>query len=1586
MTMTECVLSGWAGWKGRITPGLAAFGVAIALFVSTPQVCAAVAGVVISEIHYHPVEEPEFDAAGAPKLDLSNDVHEFVELQNPGSTAVDLSGWRLTGGISFKFPAGSTLAPGEFRVVARSPERFAAVYGLDASRVLGPYDGYLGNSKDTVNLANAQGTVIDTVSYQSTFPWPTAPDGLGDGDRFTGLKSADHQYKGRSLQRVSATWSGNDPANWLASPLTGPTPGGAQSVTRGVPKPVVIAQSAVPVGGDSKIPRPGVDVTISCTFSDSTALSEVTLEWFVDDINAYGEKRTQVSMVLLGSGRYTAVIPGQASRSVVRYRILANRGDGVELISPRADDAPISPVGVNGALESWHGYFVTPVRSSTNAAVYDVLVSATSLSAMARNISQSPNRVTAASATGVPRDERYVAATAPQWNGTVPGIFACNGELWDIHIRYHGSKYHRAASNFSYKLHFPGSHPLNGQASWFETLHGAEFVEAQKLNRLVGLPASRMRFVDWYLNANANNVHTEQGEYADDMLDEYHAIQQTLNGSTVKESNGELYKDVGNRDASQNSVEGPYTRGDSAPLAANAGWTQLQRYEWTFAIQNHTWKGSRPIRDLIEGMWAARGDTPSTHNFSNDPAKLAATRAWFTNNWDIDTTITSMALLEWMSIWDDAAQNHFFWRRANGKWSRLGWDYDGVMSTSTGGGGGPGGGPGGGGPGGGGGGGIGGSATQTIYGGEQGATTVFDGVNWWKDTFYKCFRAEYQKRLWELNNSVLDPANLAALGFSRAVTFAKSRQTYVNTQLSTLGTYAKPDRPTHVYPANAGAVSLSTNLVASNFSHATGAKHASTLWEMRTQSGDYENPLLHALSTESLTQYALPIKKLEPGQTYFWRVTYFDAEGHASVISAETSFTWGAAVSPGESVLLGEVLAYNRRTVANGGGYPDYVELHNAGSTDVSLNGYSLSDDLLNPSKYLFPTDATIPAGGYRIVWCDNETEAPGLHAGFGLNADGDSVWLFHAGKLVDSVEFGPQAPDISIGRIPESGGTWQANRPTPGTVNTAITLGSALGLRVNEWMANPAYGEDWFEIYNSGDSTVSLAGLHLSDSPTSPAITKIPALSFIAPHGFARFQADGNKSGRNHVNFKLNSSGDTLVLTDADGVGALDLVKFGAQKFDVSEGRLPDGAGAFTGFTQQTASPGEPNWTPSTVVVSEVLAHGVSPLENAVELRNSSNLAVNVGGWWLSDDILSPRKFQIPAATVIPAGGYAVFYANQFAQGAQPFGLNPRGGEVVLTEIDATGASIGKASVLRFGASPENVSFGRVEATGLGADSAGATTVLLSKTSFGRDDAATVELFRGGVGAENARVYLSPVLFSEVHYHPTDTATGDDTAGEFLEVFNASAASQDLSGWRVRGDSDFTFPIGTQLASGARALLVSFDPAHSVDLAAFRSRYQLGAGIAVYGPLSKPLPNSTANLELVYPITIDGQRSYVVLDQLNYRDVAPWDLGADGNGLSLNRSSEDEVGSTAKNWVGAAPSPGGAGSSVAPKLSVAGYADGVVTLRLTQGPIGAYSVESSTNLVNWTALDSVTVATIPQEWTVKAETTLRFYRVRRQP
>src|ERR1039457_4920881 len=69
---------------------------------------AAPAQIVFTEIHYHPVEVPAFTADGTPYLGLTNDIHEFVEIQNTSGSMVDVSGWTLGGGISYTFPTNTT--------------------------------------------------------------------------------------------------------------------------------------------------------------------------------------------------------------------------------------------------------------------------------------------------------------------------------------------------------------------------------------------------------------------------------------------------------------------------------------------------------------------------------------------------------------------------------------------------------------------------------------------------------------------------------------------------------------------------------------------------------------------------------------------------------------------------------------------------------------------------------------------------------------------------------------------------------------------------------------------------------------------------------------------------------------------------------------------------------------------------------------------------------------------------------------------------------------------------------------------------------------------------------------------------------------------------------------------------------------------------------------------------------------------------------------------------------------------------------------------------------------------------------------
>src|SRR6185295_17157326 len=157
-------------------------------------------------------------------------------------------------------------------------------------------------------------------------------------------------------------------------------------------------------------------------------------------------------------------------------------------------------------------------------------------------------------------------------------------------------------------------------------------------------------------------------------------------------------------------------------------------------------------------------------------------------------------------------------------------------------------------------------------------------------------------------------------------------------------------------------------------------------------------------------------------------------------------------------------------------------------------------------------------------------TSLNALNTGFGLKASGDAVYLFNrpsgGGELLDAITFGLQAPDWSIGRIPNgSGGAWTLTLPSTAGLNIAATMGDANLLRVNEWMASPASGDDWFEIYNPAPQPIALGGLHLTDDSNDRMKYTIPDRSYIASGllGFQRFEADNVPAkGADHVNFKL--------------------------------------------------------------------------------------------------------------------------------------------------------------------------------------------------------------------------------------------------------------------------------------------------------------------------------------------------------------------------------------------------------------------------------------------------------------------------------
>ncbi len=152
-------------------------------------------GLIFTEVMYHPSADARF----------TNDL-EYIEIFNADDFPEDLTGYQITGGVSYKFPDGFVLPAGAFVVVALDPNAIQTAYGIN--NVLGPYSGKLNNAGDTIELRDGNNAVKLSMTYADTAPWPVAADGAG-----------------HSLVLVRPSYGEGDARAWAPSALIGGSPG-----------------------------------------------------------------------------------------------------------------------------------------------------------------------------------------------------------------------------------------------------------------------------------------------------------------------------------------------------------------------------------------------------------------------------------------------------------------------------------------------------------------------------------------------------------------------------------------------------------------------------------------------------------------------------------------------------------------------------------------------------------------------------------------------------------------------------------------------------------------------------------------------------------------------------------------------------------------------------------------------------------------------------------------------------------------------------------------------------------------------------------------------------------------------------------------------------------------------------------------------------------------------------------------------------------------------------------------------------------------------------------------------------------------
>ena len=607
---------------------------------------------------------------------------------------------------------------------------------------------------------------------------------------------------------------------------------------------------------------------------------------------------------------------------------------------------------------------------------------------------------------------------------------------------------------------------------------------------------------------------------------------------------------------------------------------------------------------------------------------------------------------------------------------------------------------------------------------------------------------------------------------------------------------------------------------------------------------------------------------------------------------ANASNTWTIDTSYSQLV-INEVLAQNIEAVNLNGTSPDLIELYYDGPAPRSLYDMSISDNPDNPRKFVFPPGAAISPGQYLVLYADDNFSLPGFHLGFKLEADGEGVYLYdtaaNGSSLIDSVTFGIQLGDLSIGRVASS--QWRLTIPTLGQANIAHTLGNPAALKVNEWLADEdvLQDNDLIEIYNPQPMPVDMGRMYLTDDPAAqPNRHQLSPLTFVDGAGYAVFIADGDPGdGADHLNFRLSPHQEIIGLFDTD-ISEVDTVIYYPQTTDISQGRAPDGNNIYEFFEPPT--PFVSNIT--TIVINEVLAHSHSGAPDWIELYNTTDSSIDIGGWFLSDSSANKTKYGIADGTTIAANSFLVFYENaDFNDPCDPncivpFALSENGEMVCLSSADNNVMS-GYYKKQEFGASPTGVSFGRyLKSTGI--------------YDFVAMDSNTP-------GSANAYPKVGPVVISEIMYHPEPNVDA-----EYIELYNITGNKVNLfdvegNPWKFTDGIDFTFPTDVNIPAHAYLLVVA-------DMTAFTAEYtSVPPGVQIFQWQSGRLANEGEQIALSMPGDVDaaGQRYYICIDNVRYDDNPPWPITPDGCGKSLTRIDLNDYGNDPLNWDANNPSPG---------------------------------------------------------------------------
>ena len=563
--------------------------------------------------------------------------------------------------------------------------------------------------------------------------------------------------------------------------------------------------------------------------------------------------------------------------------------------------------------------------------------------------------------------------------------------------------------------------------------------------------------------------------------------------------------------------------------------------------------------------------------------------------------------------------------------------------------------------------------------------------------------------------------------------------------------------------------------------------------------------------------------------------------------------------------------------------YDDFAAGVAGGGDESTFYEFELDVSLLNAGNNVFAVEVHQANASSSDISFDLRLEGGSYSAGDGnifYTLDGSDPRLTGGGLNPNAINFDGSDFNLSqttvLNARVRNGDEWSPLNVAEFLVDTPATAGT---LAITEINYNPhdaltQFGDleidndqfEFVELVNTSDQRIDLTDVAFiaADNegetegiafrfatqtldPGEHIVVVRNRTAFVSRYGDSPRIADRSNApvGSGVFDGGLSNGGELLTLVDANG----EII----QQFEYNDGGAWPGRADGSGSTLEAptttidyavggdwrssnefgGSPGAAGTGPiRDVVINEILTHTDLPQIDVIELHNTTDKSMNLGGWYISDSNANYFQYQLNVATaVIPAGGYLTVDENQLGFGFK----GQESDDAWLIASDFTGRPQRFADHAEFEATQNGVSLGL----------------------WPNGDRRLFPMQTNTLGSINSGPLLSSIYLSEVHYHPAETNSAVITRDEleFVEVVNDSGSPVDVSHWQLGNAVEFQLPANTTLVNGQRLTLVNFDPvADSTKASAFREIHGMNPGAVLMGPYTGVLDNGGERLELERP------------------------------------------------------------------------------------------------------------------------------------